>query len=69
MRMIRSNGGGAWAFANPNVYVDIPCRHFFGIMTTKNEHTGDKLKSKPTSDEYRGNYDAIFRDKKKKKKA
>ena len=36
-------------------------------MTTKNEHTGDKLKSKPNTDKYRDNYDAIFKSKKKKK--
>ena len=30
-------------------------------MTTKNDVTGDLLKSKPASESYRNNYDAIFR--------
>lgn len=34
-------------------------------MTSKNEVTGDELKSKPNSDAYRDNYDKIFKDKKK----
>lgn len=29
-------------------------------MTSKNEHTGDKLQTKPASEEYRENYDKIF---------
>ena len=35
-------------------------------MTTKNDITGDKIKSKPNNKEYRDNYDKIFKDKKKK---
>ena len=37
-------------------------------MTTKNEVTGDDLKSKANSDAYRDNYDKIFKDKKKGEK-
>ena len=29
-------------------------------MVTKNEHTGDKLQTKPASDAYRSGYEAIF---------
>jgi hypothetical protein len=29
-------------------------------MTSKNEHTGDKLQTKPASEEYLNNYDKIF---------
>lgn len=29
-------------------------------MTTKNEHTGDLIKSKPNSAAYQNNYDKIF---------
>ena len=34
-------------------------------MTQRNEITGAALQSKPTSDEYRNNYDRIFRKKPK----
>ncbi len=34
-------------------------------MTTANDITGDKLKSKPNNDGYRNNYEAIFGKKKK----
>ena len=37
-------------------------------MTAKNEVTGDKLKSKPNSDNYRDNYDKIFGNKNKSEK-
>ena len=30
-------------------------------MVTTNPHTGDEIKTKPASDKYRDNYDAIFR--------
>lgn len=29
-------------------------------MTTKNEHTGDLIKSRPNSDAYQNNYGKIF---------
>ena len=35
-------------------------------MTTRNAVTGDKIKSKPNSTEYRSNYDVIFKKKRKK---
>lgn len=34
-------------------------------MATQNDVTGDQIKSKPVSDRYRDNYDAIFRKDKK----
>lgn len=37
-------------------------------MTTTNEHTGDKLKSKPSTDKFRDNFDKIFGTGKKKVK-
>jgi len=37
-------------------------------MTTRNSITGDKIKSKPNSDEYRSNYDLIFNKGKKNAK-
>jgi len=37
-------------------------------MTTRNEHTGDKIQTKPNSDKYRDNYDKIFGTKKPKDK-
>jgi len=36
-------------------------------MTTKNDVTGDAIKSKPSSDTYRDNYDRIFGAKKTSK--
>lgn len=36
-------------------------------MTAKNEHTGDTLQSKVPSNEYRNNYDLIFRKKEEPK--
>lgn len=36
-------------------------------MTTTNDITGDKLKSKPTTDKYRSGYDQIFGNKSKGK--
>ena len=32
-------------------------------MTTSNDITGDKLKTKPNSDKFRSNWDAIFKNK------
>lgn len=37
-------------------------------MTTRNNITGDKIKSKPSTDKYRDNYDKIFKSKKDKSK-
>ena len=37
-------------------------------MTTRNDITGDKIKSKPPSKEYKDNYDKIFRKPNKDKK-
>lgn len=37
-------------------------------MTTKNDITGDALKSKPSSDKYRENWERIFGQKKKDNK-
>lgn len=34
-------------------------------MTTTNDITGDKLKTKPANNQYRDNYEAIFRKKDK----
>lgn len=36
--------------------------------TTKNDVTGDSLRSKPTSDAYRDNWETIFGSKSKEKK-
>lgn len=36
-------------------------------MTTKNDITGDALKTKPASEKYRDNWDRIFGQKKKDK--
>ncbi len=35
-------------------------------MTTRNSITGDKIKSKPNSSEYRSGWDVIFKNKGKK---
>lgn len=35
-------------------------------MTAKNDVTGDSIKSKPTSEKYRENWDKIFRNKEKR---
>lgn len=37
-------------------------------MTTKNDITGDKIKTGVNSDKYRDNFDKLFGDKKDKKK-
>lgn len=38
-------------------------------MTSKNDITGDEIKSKKNTDKYREGYDLIFNKKKKKKNA